>query len=1087
MWVAISESATMDVSKIGPTMGSAAGGEQLAQISKATTTKLGGKAPSTSRGIQAVSKKVQRMANKMFKALKKKKGLLRNPDKLASKSAEEKVSKLSEQVQALLKTVRATLGKKGKANNDALARLEGAIKNMDWHMQRDLGRKAGSITLQEMRKYSKLLEAARKASLQSRVGVKQMAKIESTAAGVMNIIRAGANTLKVLRAAQRSSARTNRRDLSANRADTKAAGSSLQAAEAAASTVGVGKTKRSAKRAAQIAAGAIESSKVLDAATRRSARVSAAVGSVTTSTFRALASEGRAFAKAADETNQILGKAQKQEQKAVVAESKAEKDGSKAEQMVMKVVNAQSKDGARAAEAVAKAEILAAKVQTAQMQRNGLKGLKAMTKSILQTEKGVLKSLRTSLKAVKRPLKELKRGKRRLEKDLKTTSSGGVARSVISAENAVQRMKSAKSKQKARAATKASAKASAALVKVSEKAKIAEEAIAAASAKMAGKFSKSVTTHLKREVKEVKAAMRNLAKIDQQAKAIKLVTKNDNAKSINFVRRKTNSVMRKAVGNLKSMLGRFIVNDNKFASSAAAHVADARRVAQRLANKDRRSHARVKQIQKVANAAAKTLQKKNNKARNALRSEERAAKAAKADGQKRVARIYRRSEKIAKKELKKSRTASKDTASAKATVSAIRNAIKYGGDVSVNGLQAVVDAMRSADISARSVAMGFRIAQNADKNPADVTRAGKVTRADTKALKATSKGAVQSFIQRQKARAVAAAEKAAAAVLAGGRKKQMKKVAHKVVLAAVRSEDAKTNAGEIFKAVKAAGVPLTPAAISAALHSAKMPIYKIARSLSKMGVSAASICNSLSRLGGNANAAKIAKQMSRAGFSARDIVSGLAEAGLASEKNLGRVMRSAGLNVSARGIKRAIASQSGLNPGHKIITNSDKIHTRTGLPKGAASTLASLHRAGIPVTPLNVAKALKKSGMNTLDVLKTLAAVGVKVKIGAAAMKQAGFHAAVVDGAARKISSSSKAINAATLNLVDRMSSSAADVIRSMIAKKIPLSRDNLRNALTGEGVKSWKVRKIVNLVAPRRYLARAKTAVKKMVKKVSK
>jgi hypothetical protein len=142
-----------------------------------------------------------------------------------------------------------------------------------------------------------------------------------------------------------------------------------------------------------------------------------------------LCSEGRAFAKAADETNQILGKAQKQEQKAVVAESKAEKDGSKAEQMVMKVVNAQSKDGARAAEAVAKAEILAAKVQTAQMQRNGLKGLKAMTKSILQTEKGVLKSLRTSLKAVKRPLKELKRGKRRLEKDLKTTSSGGVARS----------------------------------------------------------------------------------------------------------------------------------------------------------------------------------------------------------------------------------------------------------------------------------------------------------------------------------------------------------------------------------------------------------------------------------------------------------------------------------------------------------------------------------------------------------------------------------------------------------------------------------------------------------------------------------
>ena len=65
-----------------------------------------------------------------------------------------------------------------------------------------------------------------------------------------------------------------------------------------------------------------------------------------------------------------------------------------------------------------------------------------------------------------------------------------------------------------------------------------------------------------------------------------------------------------------------------------------------------------------------------------------------------MAKIYKRSEKIAKKELKQTRTAAKDAAAAKAAISAEKNAVRFGEKPAENSLQAVVDAMRSAAISA---------------------------------------------------------------------------------------------------------------------------------------------------------------------------------------------------------------------------------------------------------------------------------------------------------------------------------------------------------------------------------------------------
>jgi len=668
---------------------------------------------------------------------------------------------------------------------------------------------------------------------------------------------------------------------------------------------------------------------------------------------------------------------------------------------------------------------------------------------------------------------------KRLKKDTKSTSVSGVAKAVISAANAKNSIRDAKGKKaKLAADVRASSKASKASVKVVSKAKVAEELISSEAGKAALEFAADIKKHLKREQKVIKGSIKKAKAVDADAKALKVVTQRASANSLRYVQRKTNRVLRRSMRDLKKMYTGLAGGNKRLAVTLNARVQSAQSKASRLASKDKRSHQRIKNIAKVANSADRNIKKTNNRARNALASERVAAKAAKRDGQKSVAKIYKRSEKIAKKELKQTRTAAKDAAAAKAAISAEKNAVRFGEKPAENSLQAVVDAMRSAAISASASVKGLRTAQNADKNPQNVAGAGQIVKQLTGALrKGTGRSAVQQLVQRQKAKAVAAAEKAASTALGKRKGKSMKAVAHKVVLAAVRRENAVKNAAEIVNAVKAAGVALTPAAISAALNSAGMRFDKIAKALSNMGVSAAAICNSLSSIGSNANPAKIAKEMSRAGFSTGDIVSGLTEAGLASSRNMGSVMASAGLKISSKGIKQAIASQSGLNPGHKIITGADKLGTRTGLPKGAASTLSSMSRAGIPVTPLNVAKALKKIGMSTLHVMKTLTAVGVSPEVGAAAMKQSGFKAMAVDISMRKVRSSS-AINTATLGLVKRISNAASDIIKSMVAKKITLTRDNLRNALKGEGVSAKKVEQVADLVAPKR-------AFKKVMKSV--
>jgi hypothetical protein len=531
------------------------------------------------------------------------------------------------------------------------------------------------------------------------------------------------------------------------------------------------------------------------------------------------------------------------------------------------------------------------------------------------------------------------------------------------------------------------------------------------------------------------------------------------------------------------MLTKLSEHTQKMAQQTKSQLQAAEQAAANLASKDKRSHERVKQVQKTAEAANKKVAKFVNRAENALVAEKRAAKAAKRDEQKNANKLYIRSEKVAKKEIAKARTAEKDTASAAAGISAIKNAVRFGEKPGENALQAVVDAMQSAQISAKSVAAGFRTAKTADVFPGAVAGAGVAARKYAGALERPQ--SVHSFVERQKAQAVAAAEQAAAAVLQKGSAQLKKGLAPEVVLAAVRRTDAKTNVAEIISSVKANGVKLTPAAVSAALHSVKMPAHKIAKALSAMGVSLATICDSISMLSGSTNPASVARATARAGFAVPDIVSGLSEAGLANSKNMMNILTAAGLKISQKEMHKAISSGIGRNPGHKVVDAAQKVKTKTGMPSGAASTIAALKKAGLPVTPINVAKSLKKIGMSTADTVRTLTALTVAKDVIAAAMKQAGFTTSAVERSENKVTSSSQ-VNEAVFIQINGISQTASDVIRSMLKKKISLSKANLQNALKGEGVKVDKIEKIVALVHPSSRIAQLKAKAKELAKELA-
>merc|ERR1711939_566911 len=126
----------------------------------------------------------------------------------------------------------------------------------------------------------------------------------------------------------------------------------------------------------------------------------------------------------------------------------------------------------------------------------------------------------------------------------------------------------------------------------------------------------------------IKASAKDAKKLELDASKIKLATQNTDSKSNEYVHRKTNKVLKHTIGGLKTMLTKLSKHTQKMALETKSQLQAAEQAAANLASKDKRSHERIKQVQKTAQAANKKVAKFVNRAENALVAEKRAAKAA---------------------------------------------------------------------------------------------------------------------------------------------------------------------------------------------------------------------------------------------------------------------------------------------------------------------------------------------------------------------------------------------------------------------------------------------------------------------------
>lgn len=217
-----------------------------------------------------------------------------------------------------------------------------------------------------------------------------------------------------------------------------------------------------------------------------------------------------------------------------------------------------------------------------------------MTKTIFDANKKIYKTIFKSKKILKLPLLELARADKKLIKDEKSSAASGVARAVITAENSAQRIKSASSKTSMfNRAVATAAKSSEALVKVAQRAKATQERIGMASAKTAMRFARSTARNIEREAGIMYKSAKAAKKLNTEAEAIKLVTQKTDTKSVNFVHRKTNRVMKKSISGLKRMLYKLGKASQSVAQKTEVELQEAEQAAAKLASKDKRSHERI--------------------------------------------------------------------------------------------------------------------------------------------------------------------------------------------------------------------------------------------------------------------------------------------------------------------------------------------------------------------------------------------------------------------------------------------------------------------------------------------------------------
>jgi lambda repressor-like predicted transcriptional regulator len=205
-------------------------------------------------------------------------------------------------------------------------------------------------------------------------------------------------------------------------------------------------------------------------------------------------------------------------------------------------------------------------------------------------------------------------------------------------------------------------------------------------------------------------------------------------------------------------------------------------------------------------------------------------------------------------------------------------------------------------------------------------------------------------------------------------------------------------AADVIAALRQAGVALTPANIAAALKKAGLSAADIAKTFASMNVSPQIA----------------AEAMRKAGFSDKQIV---------------------------RSMRKSMAT--------KVMSNSDAaMRGLKAVSPRAASIIEQMRKAGIPLTPANIAAALKKAGLSPNEISHALMSMGVRPDVCKTAMIQAGFGPTRVNAAIAS-AQAKMGLN----NAVSRLSAEAQDVIAGLRRGGVPLTPENIAAAFKKAGM----------------------------------
>jgi lambda repressor-like predicted transcriptional regulator len=309
-------------------------------------------------------------------------------------------------------------------------------------------------------------------------------------------------------------------------------------------------------------------------------------------------------------------------------------------------------------------------------------------------------------------------------------------------------------------------------------------------------------------------------------------------------------------------------------------------------------------------------------------------------------------------------------------------------------------------------------------------------------------------------------------------------------------------AQDIAKSLSSAGVASDPASIARAMAAAGLSPQEIASALSNSGLASniQSIQQALKDAGLKLSADDIRKAIAsnvsanpgpipitdaelrhpHSGIpsKAADIIAALRKAGVAlTPENIAAALRKAGLSAAdiattfaAMNVPRSIAAEAmkkaGI-PSADIVAAMKKSMASVALsgdhkeymqalrnvnPK-AADIIEQMRKAGIALTPANIAAALKKAGLPAHDISSALLAMGVRPDVAQTAMVQSGFSPTQAQSAVDH-----SKVSLGLSSSYHRLSQDAQDVIAGLRRGGVPLTPENIAAAMRKAGMSPTEI-----------------------------